>query len=520
MLTNRRTRMHAALAGLGLTLAAAAPGAGQDGGLVRRYRLTELRTEQSTSSRAYAINNTGQIIGYVTVGAEHHAAYWHNGAATDLHATVHFDLTHPYDLFDQGYSEAFGISSAGQIVGTARTSIDCPPSVTLTNAFLLRPAVQTDLATPYAGDALTNLHALGPPCTAYDSAAIGISNANHVVGWADTGDAIHAFLVTPVGGQFYRDEPPEDLVNDLMVDLGTLAASDPVSAATAVNDSGHVTGYSYTTAGGRAAYRAYLITPLDGDLDGVADTWFAGANGVNTLMTDLGTLGGLNSWGRAINNRNQVVGESDVDAPTGEHYTHAFLWSAGQMTDLGTLRSDPAAGFSAASDINDAGVVVGWAENDAGQRRAFRYENGVMEDLNELLYLVNDQGQPLPTRLVLTEARGINEDGLIVGWATVGPGADAATVGFLLTPVLVDPAALDGGDEGDGDAGGADGDDDFAGELIVGTPDYLVSQGPDGPDGGAPAGPALLLCGNGALALLPLTLLGAGWMRSGRRPRR
>src|SRR5262245_45113186 len=50
-------------------------------------------------------------------------------------------------------------------------------------------------------------------------------------------------------------------------------------------------------------------------------------------VTDLGTLGGKGSVACGINSRGQVVGFSSI--ATGQ--LHAFLWSHGVMTDLGTL---------------------------------------------------------------------------------------------------------------------------------------------------------------------------------------
>ena len=72
-------------------------------------------------------------------------------------------------------------------------------------------------------------------------------------------------------------------------------------------------------------------------------------------MIDLGTLGGSTSQAESVNSLGHVVGRS----LTAGGQTHAFLWTpTGGMIDLGTVAGTT---YSAASDINDAGVVVGGA---------------------------------------------------------------------------------------------------------------------------------------------------------------
>lgn len=120
---------------------------------------------------------------------------------------------------------------------------------------------------------------------------------------------------------------------------------------------------------------------------------FAGAAAGQTSysVTDLGMLSGANSAKVSdINKSGQIVGTSA---------NHAFLWSNGVMTDLGTLGG----GVSMAYSINDSGVVVGEAATSSSEMHAFVWQNGVMKDLGVA-------GET-------SAARGINSKGDIVGVA-------------------------------------------------------------------------------------------------------
>ena len=70
-------------------------------------------------------------------------------------------------------------------------------------------------------------------------------------------------------------------------------------------------------------------------------------------VTDLGTLGGYASNATDLNQAGQVVGASD----TADGFYRAFVWDNGTMTDLGTLGGI----HSWAEGINDQGQVVGSA---------------------------------------------------------------------------------------------------------------------------------------------------------------
>jgi probable HAF family extracellular repeat protein len=99
-------------------------------------------------------------------------------------------------------------------------------------------------------------------------------------------------------------------------------------------------------------------------------------NAASFTITDLGTLGGLDSFAFGINTSGQVVGSST----TASGDTHAFLWQDGRMLDLGTLGGS----FSEASAINAKGQVVGDATTANGEDHAFLWQDGQMIDLSAL----------------------------------------------------------------------------------------------------------------------------------------
>lgn len=95
---------------------------------------------------------------------------------------------------------------------------------------------------------------------------------------------------------------------------------------------------------------------------------------IDQEITDLGTLGGTYSLARAINDRGQVVGESE----TLDGHRHAFVWSVEEgMTDIGTQGET----YSSGADINAVGQVVGQRMNAAERLVPFVWapEEGMVE---------------------------------------------------------------------------------------------------------------------------------------------
>ena len=189
------------------------------------------------------------------------------------------------------------------------------------------------------------------------------------------------------------------------------------SEAKHINDRGEVVGYSKIgnvarafirdrehhqqeigTLGGTNSYGIAINNA--GMVAGFADTlngdWHAFTYSKSAGLKDLGTLGGKVSYAGGMNNRGQVVGT----ATTEDGSRHAFIYDADQgMRDLGTLGGR----YSSATGINDKGVVVGTSEMADRRWHAFMYDGHKMVDLGEKIGYGN------------SFATGINNEGHVVG---------------------------------------------------------------------------------------------------------
>jgi len=121
-------------------------------------------------------------------------------------------------------------------------------------------------------------------------------------------------------------------------------------------------------------------------------------------LTWLGTLGNNLSLAYGVSADGSVVVGMARNA-AGQN--RAFRWQNGVMQDLGTLGGAESYAYGVSAD---GSVVVGMARNAAGQQRAFRWTQAGMEDLNQTyasLLAVSE----------LLEAFAISPDGrYIVGW--------------------------------------------------------------------------------------------------------
>ena len=193
---------------------------------------------------------------------------------------------------------------------------------------------------------------------------------------------------------------------------GRAAAFYPYPTASSVNSAGHVIGGStlFLPDWTVVALNATGLDLNDGGTVVGQDSEFRAVvrppGGVFERL-DLGGLAppGSVSSASTINSAGQIAGVVESIASNGYGTYRLFVWSGGVVTEIG--RSDTAHLTRAGAwGINNVGVVVGRIVATGDVPHAFRWKGGRLDDLNTL---VEAEGW------TLSEARDINDDGVIVG---------------------------------------------------------------------------------------------------------
>ena len=260
----------------------------------------------------------------------------------------------------------------------------------------------------------------------YSGYAGGINTHGHVaVGWWD-GQSHRSLVLTKPGGEHVLRPPSPPT-------LGRVRG---------LNDDDHAVGYMTDDVPGmtRAVLwrsRALIDLGISGelgteayDIDNadrivgvrVSDRIARPFRWHHGLLVWLDSLhAGHDAAAVALNNHGHAVG----GAVASDGSNRAVLWSGAVAIDLGTLLGKRS---SNASDINDAGQIVGTAFGDGAS--AVLWQDGQIQDLND--FVASDSAWHL------NAATWINNEGQIVG---AGVFEDRAAT-FLLTPVPEPTLAL------------------------------------------------------------------------------
>jgi probable HAF family extracellular repeat protein len=298
-------------------------------------------------SEALAINNRGEVVGWYSDGVYEHAFLWSNGILSELPG------------YSGPNSRATDINDSGLVVGYSWVTV---PLVGIEyDAVIWRDGVASSIGDLGSGSAL----------------AQAINNAGDIIGQsfytADHINSSSAFFkpaggamqgIGPVGRTYLQVED----INNLGQVTGTIINRDVTnsyrafiydvgslinlgkpdlslfSAATTINDSGHVAGWGTFLYGSTPLTRAMLYR------DGAWIDFYGGAPSVCY----------------ALNNKGDIVGTHSSNPP------QAFLWKNSQFQVLSSL-IPPTSGWTRIDiphDINDSGQIVGMGIRN-GEGHAF-----------------------------------------------------------------------------------------------------------------------------------------------------
>jgi probable HAF family extracellular repeat protein/autotransporter-associated beta strand protein len=192
---------------------------------------------------AYAINNSGQVVGYATPPSGNSLYYAFRSVANQ---TINYATDNLGQLGGQNGSQAYGVNSMGQVVGAAWL----PGNVTA-HAFRTEANQPINPATDDLGT-LPGTHG---------SKALGINSSGVVVGFSYNPNDI-AFV-------FSGNGPMQDLNSLIDPSLGV-----SLYQANAINDLGQIVGFGHFGDGNHA----YLLTPVVSWLGASSTSWADSGN--------------------------------------------------------------------------------------------------------------------------------------------------------------------------------------------------------------------------------------------------
>ncbi len=310
------------------------------------YRIAELGTLGGRESRAFAINDRGEVTGEsMTADGETHAFRWDSTEGM-------------IDLGTLGgrTSRGYGINEQGWVVGESESES------AERQAFLWKPGVA--------------MESLRLPIDADSGYAYAISETGHIVGAVDRGGGDQAVLWTDI---LDRPQPVAStsgvsIAYDMnergaIVGLGAMGTEKDAVSRAFIFESGIARGLADLPDGMGSAARAVSDSGfVAGQVDlgrGITHAFrYDATNGIK----DIDTRNNVFSSAYGLNERGEVVG-TFFASPSDDD--QAFLYTSGAMYNLNDLldTSDDWI-LIEAWDINNDGQIVGYGLKE-GQERAF-----------------------------------------------------------------------------------------------------------------------------------------------------
>lgn len=242
-----------------------------------------------------------------------------------------------------------------------------------------------------------------------------------------------------------------------VVDVHTALGATGTSVPWDINDDGVIVGQAKITAG--IFPRGFVWDQVNPAQQAGTDLYPGGANyGINNAGDIVGSgfffgdpddallavpdgRGGydyplINPFGfwfsqaRAINTNGMIIGHSGYGSTTATW--NACIFTGDDRDPVMTLGTLPGLDTSEGDDVNDSGMVVGYAWDGTGggmDPRAWVWVDGTMYDLNDFL----SEGAEFE---ILSRATGVNNNGDIVGWGRLLDGS----VGAFLIEGFAPPA--------------------------------------------------------------------------------